>query len=278
VKIAVSAHREVSFYWQDRTMSETFVGRTALVTGATSGIGRAFAEVLAHRGMDLVISGRDLARLELVAQDLREEAGANVEILVADLADRDQIDLVAQRATGADIALVVNNAGYGLASAFIGGTLTEEQQLLDVLVTAVMRISHAALPGLVERDFGGIINVSSVAGWLSSGTYSAAKSYVTTFSESLAMQLRDSGAHVMALCPGFTRTEFQQRAGMNTDTIPELMWLDAHDVVQVALTDFAAAKPVSVPGVQYKTLGLVAQYLPRPLVRVLSTLERKYRD
>jgi len=259
-------------------MSETFVGRTALVTGATSGIGRAFAEVLAHRGMDLVISGRDLARLELVAQDLREEAGANVEILVADLSDRAQVDLVAQRATGADIALVVNNAGYGLASPFVGGDLAQEQQLLDVLVTAVMRISHAALPGLIERDFGGIINVSSVAGWLSSGTYSAAKSYVTTFSESLAMQLRDSGAHVMALCPGFTRTEFQQRAGMNTDTIPELMWLDAHDVVQVALTDFAAVKPVSVPGMQYKTLGLVAQYLPRPLVRVISTMERKYRD
>jgi len=259
-------------------MSETFVGRTALVTGATSGIGRAFAEVLAHRGMDLVISGRDLARLELVAQDLREEAGANVEILVADLSDRAQVDLVAQRATGADISLVVNNAGYGLASPFVGGDLAQEQQLLDVLVTAVMRISHAALPGLIERDFGGIINVSSVAGWLSSGTYSAAKSYVTTFSESLAMQLRDSGAHVMALCPGFTRTEFQQRAGMNTDTIPELMWLDAHDVVQVALTDFAAAKPVSVPGMQYKTLGLVAQYLPRPLVRVISTMERKYHD
>jgi short-subunit dehydrogenase len=259
-------------------MSKTFVGQTALVTGATSGIGRAFAEVLAHRGMDLVISGRDLARLEIVAQDLREEAGANVEILVADLSDRGQVDLVAQRATGADIALVVNNAGYGLATPFIGGNLTEEQAMLDVLVTAVMRISHAALPGLVERDFGGIINVSSVAGWLSSGTYSAAKSYVTTLSESLAMQLRESSVHVMALCPGFTRTEFQQRAGMNTDTIPDLMWLDPHDVVREALTDFAAGKPVSVPGMQYKTLGLVAQYLPRPIVRVISTLERKYRD
>lgn len=258
-------------------MGETFVGRTALVTGATSGIGLAFAEVLAHRGMDLVISGRDLARLELVAEDLREEAGANVEILVADLSDREQVDLVAQRASGADIALVVNNAGYGLAVPFVGGELAEEQALLDVLVTAVMRISHAALPGLVERDFGGIINVSSIASWLSSGTYSAAKSYVTTFSESLAMQLRDSEAHVMALCPGFTRTEFQQRAGMNTETIPELMWLDPHDVVRQALTDFASAKPVSVPGVQYKALGLAAQYLPRPLVRVISTLERKYR-
>lgn len=259
-------------------MSNTFVGKTALVTGATSGIGRAFAEVLAHRGMDLVISGRDAQRLQAVAEDLIEEAGARVEILVADLSDRNQVDLVATRAAAPDIALVVNNAGYGLAVPFVGGDLASEQAMLDVLVTAVMRISHAALPGLVSRNFGGIINVSSVAGWLSSGTYSAAKSYVTTFSESLAMQLRDSDAHVMALCPGFTRTEFQQRAGMKTETIPDLMWLDPQHVVQEALTDFAAAKAVSVPGTQYKTLGLAAQYLPRPLVRIFSTLERKYRD
>jgi short-subunit dehydrogenase len=264
--------------WQDKPMTETFVGKTAIVTGATSGIGLAFAEVLAHRGMDLVIVGRDDDRLQSVAQDLCEEAGATVEVLVADLSNRDQVDVVATRAAGSDIALVINNAGYGIAEPFIGGNLDSEQALLDVLVTAVMRISHSALPGLVERDFGGIINVSSVAGWLSSGTYSAAKSYVTTFSESLSMQLRQSQAHVMALCPGFTRTEFQQRAGMNTETIPEAMWLDAHQVVQEALTDFAAAKSVSVPGLQYKTLGLAAQYLPRPLVRVISTLERKYRD
>ncbi|NBU32385.1 MAG: SDR family NAD(P)-dependent oxidoreductase [Actinobacteria bacterium] len=259
-------------------MTQTFVGKTALVTGATSGIGRAFAEVLAHRGMDLVVSGRDSSRLAQIAEDLHEDAGSNVEILVADLSDRAQVDLVANRAALEDIALVVNNAGYGLATPFVGGDLASEQALLDVLVTAVMRISHAALPGLVERDFGGIINVSSVAGWLSSGTYSAAKSYVTTFSESLAMQLRESNAHVMALCPGFTRTEFQQRAGMNTETIPEILWLDPHEVVQEALLDFAAAKAVSVPSVQYKTLGIAAQYLPRPLVRIFSTLERNYRN
>ena len=259
-------------------MAKTLAGKTAIVTGATSGIGRAFAEVLAERGMELVIVGRDEVRLSEVADQLNFETDAQVEVLVADLSKREQVDAVAERARSTDIGLVVNNAGYGLAKPFVEGDVEQEQQMLDVLVTAVMRISHAALPGLIQRGSGGIINVSSVAGWLSSGTYSAAKSWVTTFSESLAMQLRDSDAHVMALCPGFTRTEFQQRAGMNTETIPDYLWLDPYHVVSEALTDFAAGKAVSVPSVQYKTLGLVAQYLPRPLVRSISVLERRYRD
>lgn len=259
-------------------MAETLAGKTALVTGATSGIGRAYAEVLANRGMELVIVGRDEQRLGQVAESITDETDARIEVIVADLSQRDQIDVVAARAKGEDIGLVINNAGYGLAKPFAHGDVELEQQMLDVLVTAVMRISHAALPGLVERNTGGVINVSSVAGWLSSGTYSAAKSWVTTFSESLATQLRDSGAHVMAVCPGFTRTEFQQRAGMRTETVPDYMWLDPYHVVTESLKDFAAAKPVSVPSVQYKALGLVAQYLPRPIVRTLSVLERNYRD
>ena len=137
-----------------------------------------------------------------------------------------------------------------------------------------MRISHAALPGMRNRNRGGIINVSSVAGWMSSGTYSAAKSWVTTFSESMTMQLRDTDVHVMALCPGFTRTEFQDRAGMETETIPDWMWLDAGQLVRDALTDFAGRQPVSVPSIQYKALGLVAQYAPRPIVRLLSVMSR----
>lgn len=259
-------------------MADTLAGKTALVTGATSGIGRAYADVLAQRGMELVIVGRNEDRLNQVADEINDETDARIEVIVADLSNRDHIDVVAQRARESDIGLVINNAGYGLATPFVEGDVEQEQQLLDVLVTAVMRISHAALPGLIERDSGGIINVSSVAGWLSSGTYSAAKSWVTTFSESLAMQLRESDAHVMAVCPGFTRTEFQERAGMRTETVPDYLWLDAYHVVLESLRDFAAAKPVSVPSVQYKALGLVAQYLPRPLVRTLSVLERNYRD
>ena len=253
----------------------TFYRRTALVTGATAGIGFEFADELASRGMNLVLVARNEERLNTIAMQLRSRYGVLVELLRADLSVREQVDVVAARATQSDIDLVINNAGYGLNDSFFENSVEAEQQLLDVLVTAVMRISHAALPGMRERDRGGVINVSSVAGWMSSGTYSAAKSWVTTFSESMAMQLRETNVHVMALCPGFTRTEFQHRAGMETETIPDWMWLDARQVVRDSLTDFAGGQPVSVPGVKYKALGLVAQYLPRPLVRALSVMSRR---
>ena len=171
--------------------------------------------------------------------------------------------------------LVINNAGFGLNQSFFEDSVGSEQALLDVLVNSVMRISHDALAGMTQRNRGGVINVSSVAGWMTSGTYSAAKSWVTTFSESLAMQLKQSHVHVMALCPGFTRTEFQDRAGMRTDTIPKWMWLDSAFVVTKALQDFEAGKPVSVPGLQYKLLSFVAKYFPRAFVRSLSVRSRR---
>lgn len=247
---------------------------TALITGATAGIGKSFAIQLASKNYDLVLVARDQNRLTELADQLRSDFDVKTEVLVADLSDFNQLGEVACRAAADDIDLVINNAGFGIKQIFIGGNLTSEQNLLDVLVGAVMRITHAALPGQVKRNRGGVINVSSVAGWLSSGTYSAAKSWVTTFSEALATQLRGSNVHVMALCPGFTRTEFHQRADMDASTIPEWMWLDVDAVVSKALSDFAKAKPVSVPGLQYKVLGLIARYLPRPLVRSISVWSR----
>jgi short-subunit dehydrogenase len=247
---------------------------TALITGATAGIGKSFAIQLASKNHDLVLVARNQDRLNELASQLRSDFDVNVEVLVADLSDPKQLGEVSCRAAAEDIDLVVNNAGFGIKQIFIGGDLSAEQDLLDVLVGAVMRITHAALPGQVKRNRGGVINVSSVAGWLSSGTYSAAKSWVTTFSEALATQLRGSNVHVMALCPGYTRTEFHERAQMETSTIPGWMWLDVDAVVAKALRDFAKAKPVSVPGLQYKALGIVAQYLPRPLVRTISVLSR----
>ena len=249
--------------------------RTALITGATSGIGKAYAQELASRGMDLVIVARNLERLVTLAGQLNLDFGIHVEVLQADLSKREGTDEVAFRAAGDDIDLVINNAGFGLKQEFIGGDLLAEQQLLDVLVTAVMRITHAALPGMVARDQGGVINVSSMAGWLASGTYSAAKSWVTTYSESLSTQLKDSNVNVMAVCPGFTRTDFFSRAEMNETTVPEWMWLDASQVVKESLTDFAGGNAVSVPGFHYKSLGLVAQYLPRPLVRIISVMQTR---
>lgn len=247
---------------------------TALITGATAGIGKSFAEQLAKRGYDLVLVARDQARLKDLASDLAKEHGIKTEVLAADLTKQTDLGEVACRAAAEDIDLVVNNAGFGIKQNFVGGQLEAEQNLLDVLVTAVMRITHAALPGQVKRNRGGVINVSSVAGWLSSGTYSSAKAWVTTFSEALATQLKKQNVHVMALCPGYTRTEFHQRADMKVETIPNWMWLDVDRVVEKALKDFFANKPVSVPGLQYKFLSFIAQYLPRPIVRIISNQSR----
>lgn len=243
---------------------------TALITGATSGIGLAFARTLAQRGHDIVLVARDRERLDLVAAELRGHR-VEVETISADLTDRAQLGVVEQRLRDRPVEILVNNAGFGVQQRFAGGDLDAEQQMLDVLVTAVMRLTHAALPGMIARGSGAVLNVSSVAGWITGGTYSAAKAWVTVFSESLSQELAGTGVHVTAVCPGFTHTEFHQRASMEIDGVPEWMWLDAQDVVDRALSDVRKGRAVSVAGRQYKALSLAAQYLPRPLVRSLGS-------
>jgi short-subunit dehydrogenase len=248
---------------------------TALITGASAGIGASYAKQLATAGNDLVLVARDVMRLENLASELKAKHNVQVEVLQADLADRTQLDKVCARAAQSDIDLVVNNAGFAIKQPFVGGTIEAEQNLLDVLLTAVMRITHAAMPGMIARDRGGVINVSSIAGWMSSGTYSSAKAWVTSFSEALATLHKKSNVHVMALCPGYTRTEFHSRANMETETIPNWMWLDVDVAVEKSLKDFKNGKVISVPGMQYKLLSLIAQYLPRPIVRKLSVASRR---
>jgi len=242
----------------------------ALVTGATSGIGLAFARTLAQRGHDLVLVARDRERLDRVAAELRGYR-VHVEVMAADLSDRAQMADVEDYLRTEPVEILVNNAGFGVPQRFSGGDLDAEQRMLDVLVTAVMRLTHAALPGMVERGSGAVLNVSSVAGWITGGTYSAAKAWVTVFSESLAVELSGTGVHVTAVCPGYTHTEFHQRASMEMDAVPEWMWLDTQDVVDRALIDVRRGRPVSVAGRQYKALSLAAQYLPRPLVRAIGS-------
>jgi short-subunit dehydrogenase len=247
--------------------------RTALITGATAGIGRSYAEHLASLGTHVVLVARDQQRLEQLATRLA--AQTTTEVLVADLANRSDLERVAQRAAHSDVDFVVNNAGFGLNTPFLSGRSDAEHALIDVLVTAVMAVTHAALPGMVARGSGGVITVSSVAGWMTSGTYSAAKAWATTFSESMYLQTKGTGVHVMALCPGYIRTEFHARANMATDSIPRWMWLDVDQLVAQSLRDFERGKPVSVPSAKYRLLALLAQYLPRPLVRQLSTVTRR---
>ena len=242
---------------------------TALITGATSGIGLVFARTLARRGHDIVLVARDRERLERVAAELRGHR-VSVDVIPADLADRVQLGIVEEYLRANPVEILVNNAGFGVPQRFSTGDLGLEQQMLDVLVTAVMRLTHAALPGMVARGSGAVLNVSSVAGWITGGTYSASKAWVTVFSESLSLELAGSGVHVTAVCPGFTHTEFHQRAEMEMDALPEWMWLDPQEVVDRALADVRKGRPVSVAGPQYKVLSLAAQYLPRPLVRAIG--------
>lgn len=249
-------------------LSETPV---ALVTGPTSGIGLQFAQTLAARGHDLVLVSRDRERLAGLADDLVREYGVRVEVLAADLADRASLGVVEERLrTGPAIDVLVNNAGFGLRRPFARNEIDDEQAMLDVLVVAVMRLTHAALPQMLERGHGRIVNVSSVAGWIAGGTYSAAKSWVTVFSEGLNADLQGTGVHVTAACPGFVHTEFHSRARMGTGGIPNFMWVPVTSVVDAALRDVESNRPWSVAGLQYRTLSAVLRTAPRSLARFVG--------
>lgn len=242
---------------------------TALVTGASAGIGRAFAERLAREGHDVVLVARDRARLERLAAELRERHGTEAEVLVADLADRDQTEDVCHRLADPErpVEVLVNNAGFGLHRPFLDNDVAQEEAALDVMVRAVMLTCHAAGRAMRERGHGTIVNISSVASFMANGTYAAEKSFVTVFSEALAGQLRGTGVTVTAVCPGLTRSEFHDRARMTLPGVPRGMWLEAAEVAQQGLTDAAAGKVVSVPGPQWKVASLVVRALPRPVVR-----------
>ncbi|RJL34142.1 SDR family NAD(P)-dependent oxidoreductase [Bailinhaonella thermotolerans] len=242
---------------------------SALITGATAGIGAAYARRLAADGFDLVLVARDEKRLAEAAGRLRSKR-VSVEVLPADLATDEGISAVEARA-GAGVDLVVNNAGFGHPGAFLQVPVADELAMLKVHVEAVLRITRAALPPMVEHGRGAIINVASVAAFFPRGTYSATKAWVVNFSESVAQDVNAEGVRVMALCPGFTHTEFHRRAGMNTSNIPGFLWLSADRVVNESLRDLARGLRVSVPGTRYKVLVGAGRLIPRNLAGRLSS-------
>ncbi|RHW27729.1 SDR family NAD(P)-dependent oxidoreductase [Nocardioides immobilis] len=257
---------------------------TSLVTGATAGIGHEFARQLAARGDDLVLVARDTARLEEVAADLRSTYGIAAEVLTADLTDLAQLDAVAARLADRErpVDLLVNNAGFGLKGSFLDNDIETEQAQQDVLVRAVLRLTHAALGPMVERAErdgvvgGGVINVSSVAAFLPRGTYSAAKAWVNSFSAWAHQEYADRGVTVMALCPGFVKTEFHQRLGVDRDaSAPKVLWLEADRLVRDALADFDRGKAMSIPSKRYKAIVTATRVVPRPVLQMFQGLGRK---
>jgi short-subunit dehydrogenase len=250
---------------------------TALITGPTAGIGSCFAHQLAAKGYDLVLVARDQTRLKTLAAEVEKEYDVDTEVLVADLADREQLARVEARVADPErpVSLLVNNAGFGHKRPFLDNSVEDEQQMLDVLVTAVLRLTHAALGAMVSRGEGAIVNVSSVAGFLPRGSYSAAKAYVTSLSEWADLTYRHQGVRVMALCPGFTKTEFHERMDVSRDSAPSWMWLEADRLVADALSDLEKGKRVSVPSKRYKAITGVVRYTPSSVLSRLQGLGRR---
>ena len=242
----------------------------ALVTGATVGIGESFTRLLAQNGYNIVLVARDLPRLQERAKSLESTFGIATTVIQADLATNAGCKTIEDFIANNQIDVLINNAGFGINKAFTMSQLDAEQQLLDVLVRTPMRLMHVALPGMKERNKGVIINVSSVAGWIAGGTYSASKSYLTVLSESLHTELSSTNVKVSALCPGFTRTEFHQRGRMSMKGLPAFMWLNSDKLVAAAWKDAVGGKAVSVPGWQYQLLTFVMRNAPRSLVRKIG--------
>ena len=253
---------------------------TVLITGASAGLGLEFAWQLATARHDVVLVARDEERLERLAGQLTAAAGVGVEILPADLADRAQVERVAERLRDEErpVSLLVNNAGFGLGQPFVGGSLEVHEQGLDVMVRAVLVLSHAAAGAMVERGRGAILNVSSVAALTAMGTYSADKAWVRVFTEALAVELRGTGVTATALCPGLVHTEFHERAGLERSTFPELAWLNAEAVVSAALADVRRGAVISTPSLRYGVLSEVARLLPRAAIRAMSGDRRVRQD
>lgn len=245
---------------------------SALITGPTSGIGIAFAREFAAHGFSLILVSRNAERLNAVAHATQEEFGVPCEVIVADLGQRSDLEVVEARLRRGDVSAVVNNAGFGLSTSFRATEVDDEQKLLDVMVTSVLRLTHAAIPGMVDRGNGMIINVSSVASWTTGGTYSAAKAWATVFTEGLVDQLAGTGIRVVAVCPGFVRTEFHDRAAMDVSRVPNFLWLTPQAVVRQAMRDLALQRPISVTGVQYKILSAILRSTPREWIRTGSRL------
>jgi short-subunit dehydrogenase len=251
--------------------------RRALVTGASSGIGLAFARVLAEQGHDLVLTARRGDRLEEIAARLSRDHAIEAVVLVEDLADLHAPARIAETlaARNLTVDILVNNAGYGVPGRYVATSWQQQQEFLQVLVMAVSELTHRLLPAMIERKWGRIINVASVAGLLPAVAghtlYAASKAFVIKFSEALALETMQHGVQVTASCPGFTLTEFHDVTGTREQVsqMPKFMWLSADTVARESYDAVMRGVPVYVPGRLYRTMITAGRILPRRVVWAL---------
>ncbi len=244
---------------------------TALITGGTSGIGAAFARLLAARGVDLVLVARDADRLESVAAELHAVSGIHVETLRADLAERADVAAVAARIEDAahPIDLLINNAGFGVHVPLTSPDTSLHEHAFEVMCRAVLVLGGAAGRAMSGRG-GAIINVSSLQSLFTTGGYSAIKAWVTSYSQALSVELRGTGVTVTAVLPGWVSTEWHERAGVRTSTIPDWLWITPEQVARTAMRDVERGRVISIPTVRYRIIGWIARYLPRRTIRGIS--------
>ena len=252
--------------------------RTCLVTGASAGIGEAFADVFAREGFDLVLTARRGDRLEALATRLRDTYGVHVTTIVADLADPDApARLCAALASrGLVVDALVNNAGYGVPGVYTASAWERHAAFLQVMVVAVAELTHRLVPGMIERGYGRIINVASLAGLVPAPAghtlYGASKAFLVKFSEALAHEVERHGVHVTALCPGFTYSEFHDvtgtRAQMNR--LPPWMWMDAPTVARLGYDAVMAGTPIYVTGRVNRAVATLVRVLPQRLIHAIS--------
>ena len=253
----------------------------ALITGASSGIGAAFAWELARRANDLVLVARRKDRLEELAGSIEQKCGIAVEIVAADLASEEGLAGVEQRIAGAEnLELLVNNAGFGTQGLFFRANVAGQDQMHRLHVLATLKLTHAALPGMVRRGKGGIINVSSVAAFLQlpgSVSYCATKCWMNSFTEGLALELKGVGSEVkmQALCPGYTRSEFHDAAGLDRKLIADSLWMSAEEVVAASLAGLERGTLVVAPGWRYKSAVFLMQRAPRWLLHAFAARQQK---
>ncbi|MDN6303475.1 MAG: SDR family oxidoreductase [Brachybacterium sp.] len=251
---------------------------TSLITGASSGLGAEYARQLARRGDHLVLVARDAARLEELAAELESAGAGGVEVLSADLSAPDGVAAGVGRLSDAarPVDMLINSAGFGLPLAFEQNDIEDEARHLRLHVEVPMRLMHAALPGMLQRRSGAILNISSAAAVMPRSTYAAAKSWQVMFSRWAGSHYRSRGVTVTAVCPGYTHTDFHARLGLakGEEGIPDWLWLEAPRVVEESLRDATRGKTVSVPSRRYKAIYTAARLAPTGLMARLAARGR----